>query len=808
VQHFPLSAEHFVWLLGSICQVHRIPFDAALALQQCPPPHSSNAILDACSTLSFKTGFRHVGAGDWAQAPKPCIAFLKPEPVVAEEEDAGEEADAKPSEAEEGSPAFPEGALQAAPSGPPAPPVHKAKVVQLHPSGQPLLPSHDSCACSALNPSQVDPEELEEAEPSRHPALILQSDGEKILFFRACSEAPETVTVAEFAERFEPDVLFLVREADAQGGSKDPDLTPHGTKRFGLSWFFPELLRYKRTWRDILLGSLSLQIVGLTTPLCTQVIIDKVVAHQTHSTLAVVAAALVIFAVFSAVMTWVRQYLVLHTGNRIDAVLGIQVFRHLLRLPLPYFENRPTGVLVARLRGVEQVREFLSGAAFSALLDFPFLFIALAVMLCYSWQLTLIAVFLMGIICVMSIIVTPIFRQRLDKQFQTGSRAQAFLTEYISGMNTVKSLQMEPQLEQRYGDLTAAFLSSGFATRQVANTYNSAANTVEQVMSLAILIVGALLVMQNEGFTIGMLVAFQMFTSRMSQPMLRLVGLWQEFQQTQVSIARLADIMDMPAEPHALTPMRDGSGPGKLELKDVSFRYSEDYPYLYRGLGLTLEPGKLTVIMGPSGCGKSTLAKMLMGFYMPTEGQILLDGRDIRRMAANELRRNYGVVPQETMLFSGSIYDNLIAAHPHADFKDIVQACKFAEIHETIEKLPQGYQTELGEHGVGLSGGQRQRLAIARALLKRPKILIFDEATSNLDAETAEHFARTINRLKGQTTMLFIAHMLPKALLVDEVVRFGEEGIGGRRKDQSGDTSESNKTVQGLRVHGKENQEI
>lgn len=756
---FPLTTENFVWLLGSLCQIHRIPFDPGLALQQCPPPHSSGSFLDACATLTFKTGFRRVPDAEWAKAPKPCIAFLKPEPVSDE---------AIASEGEGAAPE-PEGTENIAPE----PSGSTGRVLQLHPTGQPFPLQRKACPCSGLSASQTESEPIEETEQTRHPVLIIQSDGDKILFFRACSETPEALTIAEFRERFESEVLFLTRDAEAQGGSKDPDLTPHGTKRFGLSWFFPELLRYKRTWRDILLGSLSLQIVGLTTPLCTQVIIDKVVAHQTHSTLAVVAAALVLFAVFSTVMTWVRQYLVLHTGNRIDAVLGSQVFRHLLRLPLPYFENRPTGVLVARLRGVEQVREFLSGAAFSALLDFPFLFIALAVMLCYSWQLTIIAVFLMGIICVMSALVTPIFRSRLDRQFQTGARAQAFLTEYVSGMNTVKSLQMEPQLEQRYGNLIAAYLSSGFATRQVANTYNSMANTVEQVMSMAILIVGALLVMENEGFTIGMLVAFQMFTSRMSQPMLRLVGLWQEFQQTQVSIARLADIMDMPEEPHALTPMREGGGPGKVELKEVSFRYSEEYPYLYRGLDLTLEPGKLSVIMGPSGCGKSTLAKLLMGFYLPTEGQILLDGRDIRRMAANELRRNYGVVPQETMLFSGSIYDNLIAAHPHADFKDIVQACKFAEIHDVIEKLPQGYQTELGEHGVGLSGGQRQRLAIARALLKRPQILIFDEATSNLDAETAELFARTINRLKGKTTMLFIAHMLPKALQVDAVVRFG-----------------------------------
>ena len=542
-------------------------------------------------------------------------------------------------------------------------------------------------------------------------------------------------------------------------------------------WFIPELLKHKTIWRDVLLASLAIQLVGLVTPLFTQVIIDKVVVHQTHSTLIVLGVALVMFMLFTAGMTWLRQYLVLHTGNRIDAVLGSQVLRHLLRLPLPYFENRPTGVLVARLHGVETIREFVSGAAVTLVLDFPFLLIFLAVMFAYSWQLSLIAVGLLGIIALMSFFIAPVFREKLNRQFMLGARNQAFLTEYIAGMGTVKSLQMEPDIDKKYGDLLAQYLASGFSTKQVGNTYNVIANGVEQVMTLSILVVGALLVMQNQGFTVGMLVAFQMFAGRMSQPMLRLVGLWQEFQQANIAVKRLGDILDMPQEPHALTPSRENKGnhahSGHLSVHNLAFRYTEHLPWLYRNLDLAFKPGHLSVIMGPSGCGKSTLAKLMLGFYQPQEGHIALDGQDIRHLAANELRTAFGVVPQETVLFSGTLYDNLVMAHPHASFEDVIQACKAAEIHEVIEQLPEGYQTEIGERGTGLSGGQRQRIAIARALLKRPKILVFDEAVSNLDQQTAEHFAKTINKLKGKVTMIFITHQIPRGLQVDEVFSFG-----------------------------------
>ena len=605
------------------------------------------------------------------------------------------------------------------------------------------------------------------------PVLILKTDGHKLLYFRAGSQTPETITVDEAASQFEPDLILASREAS--GTNKDGEIPGFEVekKEFGFKWFIPELLKHKTIWRDVLLASLAIQLVGLATPLFTQVIIDKVVVHQTHSTLIVLGVALVMFMLFTSGMSWLRQYLVLHTGNRIDAVLGSQVFRHLLRLPLPYFENRPTGTLVARLHGVETIREFVSGAAVTLVLDFPFLLIFLAVMFAYSWQLSLIAVGLLGTIALISFLVAPVFRDKLNQQFMLGARNQSFLTEYVAGMATVKSLQMEADIDKKYGDFLAQYLAAGFSTKQVGNTYNVISNGLEQVMTLAILIVGALLVMQNDGFTVGMLVAFQMFAGRMSQPLLRLVGLWQEFQQANIAVKRLGDILDMPQEPHTLTPTRENQGPGRIDLSHLAFRYSEHHPWLYKNLGLTLKPGHLTVLMGPSGCGKSTLAKLLLGFYQPNEGQINLDGKDIRHLAANELRQTFGVVPQETVLFAGTLYDNLVMAHPHASFEDVIQACKAAEIHEVIETLNDGYQTEIGERGTGLSGGQRQRIAIARALLKRPKILVFDEAVSNLDQQTAEHFARTINKLKGKVTMLFITHQIPRGLQVDEVIELG-----------------------------------
>ncbi|MDT8376040.1 MAG: peptidase domain-containing ABC transporter [Mariprofundaceae bacterium] len=609
------------------------------------------------------------------------------------------------------------------------------------------------------------PSEDEEECHGKVVLLVKIEDGNAI-FFEPGEQQPKSLPVEAFKEIFTGNLLRF----SPPGGKGVED----EKKPFGFSWFVPELLKHRKIWRDVLLASLAIQLMALATPLFTQVIIDKVIVHHTQSTLIVIGIGMVMFMLFNAVMSWVRQYLVNHTGNRIDAVLGSHVFAHLFRLPVRYFEHRSTGTLVARLQGIESIREFLSGAAVTLILDIPFLFIFLAIMFYYSWMLTAVAVGILLVIAVLSLAITPLLRKRLNKQFLLGARNQAFATEYVSGMETVKSLQMEPQVTSRYSDYLAGYLQAGFNARQLSNSYNVAANTLEQLMTLIILCLGAWLVMTTDDFTIGMLVAFQMFAGRLSQPVLRMVGLWQQFQQADIAVKRLGDVMDAPQEPYSLLPSREGGGKGKIEFRDVSFRYSDQLPYLYRGFNMNIEPGQCVVIMGPSGSGKSTLTKLLQGFYMPGDGHIHIDGRDIRNFSANELRQHFGVVPQETILFSGTIYENLILANPHASFAQVVQACKQAEIHAAIEALPEGYQTEIGERGVGLSGGQKQRLAIARALLKHPKILLFDEATSSLDAGTAEVFAATVNQLKGKITMLFITHQMPAALKADATIQIGD----------------------------------
>lgn len=607
------------------------------------------------------------------------------------------------------------------------------------------------------------------------PALVLQADGLHILAVEAEDRAPATLTHEEFACRYQGEIIRVAPEAAAPG---DQDTTDEAlqSRKFGFRWFVPELMKYKKLWQEVLLASLVIQLIALATPLFTQAIIDKVVVHRTQSTLIVIVIGMAIFMVFSAMLSWLRQYMILHTGNRVDATLGAAVFERLFKLPPMYFQHRPTGVIAARLQGVETIREFIASAAVTLVLDLPFLIIFVAIMFYYSVTLTLIVLAFLAVIVALSAIVAPIFQNRLQEQFLHGARNQAFLTEYIGGLETVKSLQMEPQLSSKYSGYLATYLKASFATKQLANGYNTGSNLLEQLMSLWILGVGAYTVMHSAEFTIGMLVAFQMFSGRLSQPMLRLVGLWQQFQQASLSVARLGDLMNAPVEPYSIIPSRAPGGAGRIDIDAVSFRYGDRLPLVYQDVSITVTPGQTIGIMGPSGCGKSTLAKLLQGFYQPSAGRILIDGVDIRYLSANELRSHFGVVPQETVLFSGTIFDNLQMASPDATFEQISAACSMAEIHAVIEALPQGYQTEIGERGAGLSGGQRQRIAIARALLKRPSILVFDEATSALDGPTAEHFAQTINALRGKVTMLFITHGLPRGLKVDAVYRLDKNG--------------------------------
>jgi subfamily B ATP-binding cassette protein HlyB/CyaB len=612
------------------------------------------------------------------------------------------------------------------------------------------------------------------------PVLVVRVAVNSVDFFPTARTWPESVAPREFAARLRGPVV-AVRVPVAE--PRDADAAGHGPS-FGFRWFVPEVLRHRAIWRDVLLASLAIQLLALGLPLMTQAIVDKVIVHRTESTLIALGSGLALFALVSAALTWGRQYLVLHTGTRIDAVLGAAVFRHLVELPPRYFEQRPTGVIAARLHGVEQIREFLSSAAVALVLDLPFLSLCLAMMFVYSLPLALLALAFLGSIVIVGLAVSPVFQSRLNREFLAGARTQAFVTEYVAGIETVKSLQMEPVVKRRFGDYLAAQLGAAFATRQAGNCYQVVVGTLEQTMTLAILVFGAWLAMQphadaGDVLTIGMLVAFQMFANKLSQPLLRLAGLWQQFQQAHLAVRRLGDLMNAIAEPYAVAPKRpsDVTGPASdiplVLFESVAFRYGEDRVYLYDGLDLSIRVGECVALVGPSGCGKSTLAKLLQGFCFPSRGRILIDGVDTRHLCANELRATFGVVPQETVLFSGTVLDNLLLASPHADMASVVRACQRAGIHRTIEALPDGYRTELGERGAGLSGGQKQRIAIARALLKQPRMLIFDEATSHLDATTTAGLAVTVEALRGSVAILFITHAPIASVRFDRVVRLG-----------------------------------
>ncbi len=721
-----ISARDLAWAMGSACALHGKPFDAGLLLKQLAPPYDRSTLIAAARALGFQARLDATPLGQFRVLRAPAFVLLQ---------------GAAPSSLNDAHPEFSDA-----------------------------------------------PDRF--ASPAFTLRLLVNATTEDITCIPAGTNTPFTEALSVFGQRYSGQTLLLQAQPEAV---TDPDAAASsavGTARhFGFAWFVPELLKHKAVWRDVLWASLVLQLLALGLPLFTQAIIDKVVVHRTDSTLIAVAIGMGIFMLATATLTWVRQYLVLHTGNRVDAVLAATVFEHLFKLPPRYFQNRPTGVVAARLHGVETIREFVSSATVTLLLDIPFLLVAVAIMFYYSVTLTLIALAVLALITLLSALMAPVFQTRLNEQFLLGARNQAFLTEYIAGFETVKCLQFEPQLLAKYSGYLASYLYSGFKTKQIGNTYNVIASTLEQAMTLSILLVGAWIVMHpatdSSGaasvFTIGMLVAFQMFAAKLSQPLLRMVSLWQQFQQASLAVQRLGDVMNAPAEPYSITPNRRSVGAGHIEVEGLAFRYADDLPYLYQDLSIALAPGKAIALMGPSGSGKSTLAKLLLGFYAPTHGQIKLDGIDIRHLSANELRANFGVVPQETTLFSGTVYDNLLLANPHASFEQIVQSCAMAEIHATIEALPQGYQTPIGERGAGLSGGQKQRLAIARALLKRPKVLIFDEATSALDTETAEHFAKTINALRGKVTMLFISHALPKSLCVDEVVHLSRDGSKQRQ---------------------------
>jgi subfamily B ATP-binding cassette protein HlyB/CyaB len=595
------------------------------------------------------------------------------------------------------------------------------------------------------------------------PAIAPLQDGRFMVvarFQEAVGEQPARSLVQHPGE---PPVVMLMTELEAVWTGELIFITSKATyagdtAKFDFTWFIPAIIKYRRLLSEVLLISLALQIVGLVTPMFFQVVMDKVLVNHALKTLNVIAVGLICATLFEAVLTGIRTWVFAHTSSKIDVELGARLFRHLLNLPLAYFQARRVGDSVARIRELENIRSFLTGNAMTLVLDLLFSFIFLGVMLWYSAWLTLIVVVSIPIYVLISLLFTPVIRTRLDDKFNKGAENQSFLVETISGIDTLKALAVEPRWTQKWDKQLAAYVSAGLSVSNVATFASGGVTLVSKLVTAAIMWMGATLVIDNQ-MTVGELVAFNMLAGQVSSPILRLAQLWNDFQQVGISMSRLGDILNARTEvvgQKTRLPRLEGA----ISFDQVSFRYRPDAADVIRGVSLQIKPGEIIGIVGRSGSGKSTLTKLVQRLYVPDRGRVLVDGQDIAIIDTTSLRQQIGVVLQENMLFNRSIRDNITLTHPTLPMDAIIQVAKLAGAHEFICELAEGYDTLVGEHGTGLSGGQRQRIAIARALISNPRVLIFDEATSALDYESEAIIQSNMRSICQGRTVLIIAHRL------------------------------------------------
>ncbi len=549
-----------------------------------------------------------------------------------------------------------------------------------------------------------------------------------------------------------------------------------GMRKFDVSWFIPSLVRYRHILRDVLVASFFIQLFALMTPLFFQVIVDKVLVHKGLTTLDIMVFALITVSVFEVVMGGLRTYIFSHTTNRIDVELGSKLFKHLLALPLAYFESRRVGESVARVRELETIRNFLTSNSVTVVIDLFFTVVFLAVMYLYSPQLLVIVLASLPLYVIVSVLVTPPLRARLDEKFKRGAENQAFLVESVTGVETLKAMAVEPQMQRRWENQLAGYVSASFKAGMLGNWGSQTVQFINKLTTAIILFVGAKAVMAGD-ISVGQLVAFNMMAGRVSSPVIRLAQLWQDFQQVRISVERLGDILNTPTEPtHNPNRTNLPSVKGHIKFDRVTFRYRPDGPEILRQIELEIKPGEVIGIVGPSGSGKSTLTKLIQRLYVPESGRVLVDGVDLSLVDTAWLRRQVGVVLQENILFNRTVRENIALTDPTRDMQQVMNAATVAGAHDFILKLPEGYDTVIDERGANLSGGQRQRIAIARALITNPRILILDEATSALDAESEEIIRTNLGKIAEGRTVIIIAHRLSAIRQANRVITV-EEGV-------------------------------
>ncbi|MFZ2967565.1 MAG: type I secretion system permease/ATPase [Sulfuricurvum sp.] len=578
---------------------------------------------------------------------------------------------------------------------------------------------------------------------------IIQANGEKqeLLVFDITRKEPYIISYEAYALQSSGKTIVLkhrILSADA---------------RFGFGWFLIQIMKYKKVMAEVLIASFVLQLFGLVAPLFTQVILDKVLVHRSMSTLDVLAIAFIVVAVFELMLNLIRSYIFAHTTSKIDAVLGSKLFYHLLALPFVYFEKRKVGNIIARVRELDQIREFIANKSVTLILDVLFSVVFIAVMLLYSVKLTLVVVGFVTIIAILYLLITPELRRRLEEKFQMGAQSNAYLVEAVTGVQTVKSLALEGSMQRKWEDYLANYVNAGFALSNLSNILGGVSTALQKLLTISMLYIGVTLVLEGK-MSVGQLIAFQMFAGQFTGPVLRLVNLWNEFQQTLLSVDRIGDILNTPTEQTNDKAITLPSIQGNVHLDTIFFSYSPDTPAVLKGVNAQIPMGSSVGLVGRSGSGKSTITKLIQRLYIPNSGTIYLDGVDIRHMNPKWLRNNIGVVLQENYLFSGTIKENIALSRPDAPMEHILNASRMAGADEFIAELSEGYDTQVGERGAALSGGQRQRIAIARALITNPRILIFDEATSALDYESERIIQNNLNSIKSGRTMFIVAHRL------------------------------------------------
>ncbi|SED77853.1 ATP-binding cassette, subfamily B, HlyB/CyaB [Rhizobiales bacterium GAS188] len=542
------------------------------------------------------------------------------------------------------------------------------------------------------------------------------------------------------------------------------------SRRFDITWFLGAIHKYRRLLGEVLVASFFLQLFALVSPLFFQVVIDKVLVHRTLSTLDVLVIGLVAISIFETILGIMRTYLFAHTTNRIDVELGSRLFRHLVALPVAYFQARRVGDSVARVRELENIRNFLTSSALTLVIDLFFTFVFLGVMFFYSPLLTYVVLGAFPFYIAISAGATPLFRKRLDEKFQRGAENQAFLVESVTGVETLKAMAVEPQMQRRWEEQLAGYVAASFRVLSLGNTASQVVQLVSKLVTAGVLYFGARLVIEGN-LTVGELVAFNILASRVSAPVLRLAQIWQDFHQARLSVARLGDILNTPAEPTynpgraALPEIR-----GDILFEHVTFRYRIDGPEVLHDVSFSAQAGQIVGIVGPSGSGKSTLAKLIERLYVPESGRVLVDGVDLAMVDTAWLRRQVGMVLQENVLFNRSVRDNIALADPAMPMDRIIGSASLAGAHEFILELPEGYDTIVGERGSSLSGGQKQRIAIARALITDPRILIFDEATSALDYESERIIQEHMKEIAMRRTVFIIAHRLSTVRNTDRIL--------------------------------------